>query len=314
MKNKTTAWQLSLKIFKWSVIFLFIETILGTFSSKIYNTHNQLILLFSFMIVLFIYKLEENRVVIYNKFHSWYSSLELSKNFFILKFTNFFKNYSFVGILSFLFSLKVIFLSLVFVVLAKYFDFSSELNGSISLSIYFLLYLTFVFALASKMTKEIKKDTFANFSFIGIVFSIFLLNFSGLSSTFSTVKHKVETPSAVISLKKRLNLTLPKDVIDVEELDVYSDFFMGATYEKFGYKAPANFFTILSKHDKYPRKDYKNSPIHKVSCDDFFNNSFFNTVTKNSECYFGVLYPYYHNIVYDPTTKDVEDVVGYYYW
>lgn len=99
-----------------------------------------------------------------------------------------------------------------------------------------------------------------------------------------------------------------KDVSNVKMLDYDEDFLVATSNYEFSYTATPNFFKFLATHDRYPQKDSKNVPVHKVSCRDYSKSKI------GDECYFGVLYPYFHNIIYTPKTQKVKHAVGYYCW
>jgi len=105
-----------------------------------------------------------------------------------------------------------------------------------------------------------------------------------------------------------LNMPTSTEVSDVKMVDYYEDFLVASASYRFEYKATPKFFEFLKTHDKYPQLDSKNTPVHRVSCQGF--------QIKNNEtqCYFGVLYPYFHNMVYQPKSKVVKHAVGYYCW
>jgi len=105
-----------------------------------------------------------------------------------------------------------------------------------------------------------------------------------------------------------LNMKPSPEVSNVKMIDYYEDFLVASSSYEFRYLATPKFFEFLAKHDKYPKKDPKNVPVHKVSCSDYSKSK------EGDECYFGVLYPYFHNIIYTPKTKEVKHSVGYYCW
>jgi len=105
-----------------------------------------------------------------------------------------------------------------------------------------------------------------------------------------------------------LNMKHSSEVTQVKMLTYYEDFLVSRSSYEFTYLATAKYFEFLAKHDKYPKIDPKNVPVHKVSCSDYSKSKI------GDECYFGVLYPYFHNIIYTPKTKEVKHSVGYYCW
>jgi len=105
-----------------------------------------------------------------------------------------------------------------------------------------------------------------------------------------------------------LNMKPSKEVTNVKMVSFYEDFLVAKSSYEFTYLATPKYFEFLATHDKYPKADPKNVPVHKVSCNDFSKSK------TGDECYFGVLYPYFHNIIYTPKTKEVRHSVGYYCW
>jgi len=105
-----------------------------------------------------------------------------------------------------------------------------------------------------------------------------------------------------------LNMKRSSEVSQVQMVSYYEDFLVARSSYEFTYIATSKYFDFLAKHDKYPKKDPKNVPVHKVSCSDYSKSKI------GDECYFGVLYPYFHNIIYTPKTEEVKHSVGYYCW
>jgi hypothetical protein len=105
-----------------------------------------------------------------------------------------------------------------------------------------------------------------------------------------------------------LNMKRSSEVSQVKMLTYCEDFLVSSSSYEFSYLATSKYFEFLAKHDKYPKKDPKNVPVHKVSCSDYSKSKI------GDECYFGVLYPYFHNIIYTPKTEEVKHSVGYYCW
>lgn len=105
-----------------------------------------------------------------------------------------------------------------------------------------------------------------------------------------------------------LNMKPSSEVSQVKMVSYYEDFLVARSSYDFTYIATSKYFDFLAKHDKYPKKDPKNVPVHKVSCSDYYKSKI------GDECYFGVLYPYFHNIIYTPKTEEVKHSVGYYCW
>ena len=105
-----------------------------------------------------------------------------------------------------------------------------------------------------------------------------------------------------------LNMKPSKEVTNVKMVSFYEDFLVASSSYEFSYLATPKYFEFLAKHDQYPEDDPKNVPVHKVSCSDYSKSK------AGDECYFGVLYPYFHNIIYTPKTKEVKHSVGYYCW
>jgi len=313
-EHPTTPWQIALLLFKWTTIVFFSITIFLMFMTKEYHSATQLSLLFCFMSILVIHKLEEKRLFFYNSFHTWYNKLEVSKNTFLLTIIRFFASYPFLSIVSFLMTLLGLFLSLIYLIVINFFDIPSEFTQFFLYGIYILFYTILIFSIATFIATHKRKNTFTLLSFLGTFLSIFLLNTTQLEQFYASVKEFIEVPSLNRRLESQLNIKLPKDITHLREDVVYSDFFMGPAYEKYKYRAYANYFELLEKSNKFPEENRMNTPIKSVSCDDFRTSSFFNTYTKESQCYFGVVYPYYHNIIYNPSTKRVEHLVGHYVW
>ena len=105
-----------------------------------------------------------------------------------------------------------------------------------------------------------------------------------------------------------LNMKLSSEVSQVKMVAFFEDFLVSRSSYEFTYLATATYFDFLAKHDKYPKRDPKNIPVHKVSCSDYSKSKI------GDECYFGVLYPYFHNIIYTTKTEEVKHSVGYYTW
>jgi hypothetical protein len=105
-----------------------------------------------------------------------------------------------------------------------------------------------------------------------------------------------------------LNMKRSSEVSQVKMVAYYEDFLVSSSWYEFTYLATSKYFEFLAKHDKYPKRDPKNVPVHKVSCSDYSKSKI------GDECYFGVLYPYFHNIIYTPKTEEVKHSVGYYCW
>jgi len=105
-----------------------------------------------------------------------------------------------------------------------------------------------------------------------------------------------------------LNMKPSTEVSRVKMLTYYEDFLVSTSSYEFTYLATPKYFEFLAQHDKYPKSDPKNVPVHKVSCSDFSKSKI------GDECYFGVLYPYFHNIIYTKKTQEVKHSVGYYSW
>ena len=144
--------------------------------------------------------------------------------------------------------------------------------------------------------EEEQKDT------IPSLFDIFL--------TDDIFEDKNETQKRVESQSYNYYLNMPpsSEVRDVKMVDYYEDFLVASASYNFEYKATPKFFEFLKIHDKYPKKDPKNTPVHRVSCQGFHIEN------NETQCYFGVLYPYFHNITYQPKNEVVKHSIGYYCW
>ena len=105
-----------------------------------------------------------------------------------------------------------------------------------------------------------------------------------------------------------LNMPLSTEVSNVILTNYYEDFLVASASYNFEYEATPKFFEFLKTHDKYPKEDPKNTPIHRVSCQGFHIEN------NETQCYFGVLYPYFHNMTYQPKSRVVKHAVGYYSW
>lgn len=104
-----------------------------------------------------------------------------------------------------------------------------------------------------------------------------------------------------------LNMPVPKEVKDIKTISTSAPIGPGGFYYQLEYLASSQFFDILEQHDKFPEKNSKNIEIHLVSCDGFRIKS------EKDRCYFGVIYPYFHNIIYHPQSTMVEHSVGEYF-
>jgi len=104
-----------------------------------------------------------------------------------------------------------------------------------------------------------------------------------------------------------LNMPVPKEVVGIKTISASAPIGPGGFYYQLEYKASPSFFDILAKHNKFPYKNSKNIEIHLVSCEDFRVQS------RDDRCYFGVIYPYFHNIIYHPQSREVEHSIGEYF-
>jgi len=104
-----------------------------------------------------------------------------------------------------------------------------------------------------------------------------------------------------------LNMKPSTEVTNVKLVDMYEDFLVASASYNFEYTATPKFFEFLATHNRYPKQDPKNVPVHKVSCNGYASK-------EGDECYFGVLYPYFHNIIYTPKSLAVRHAIGYYCW
>ena len=226
---------------------------------------------------------------------------ETASNFEFLKFT---QMYSVTGILS----LLLLFFNLM-IVLILWFG-RAYCPSWCGLLLLILLAGGFYFGIIfgfSSLFNQTKKRFFGIVGFIGHLIALAILGyfifmaimeflgmmFFGLDMTIED-KYTPEEKFQIVLLLE----SIPPSVHDLEVNGAIQGWLTSMTLT---YKAESRFFEMLEHREPLKNASEWDQPIHKVPCRD----------THNSQkiCYSGVVFPFVHNILYSPKTKEVIDSV-----